>query len=149
MIGIGNPDRGDDALGIEVIARMRESVDDDVRLATVGGDTLALFDCWHGATCVHVVDAMQSGAAPGTVRRFDATDDAVGAELGSFVSTHAFDLADAIELARTLGRLPERLVVWGVEAREFAHGHGLSAPVARAADDLAKTIAEECAYTRR
>ena len=144
VIGIGNPDRGDDALGVQVIARLRGLVGDGVRLASVGGDTLRLFDCWQGAESVHLVDAMQAGTAPGAVRRIDASRDGVASALGAFVSSHAFGLADAIELARNLGRLPRRLVVWGAEAQQFAHGAELSAPVQRAADELARSIAAEC-----
>ena len=37
-------------------------------------------------------------------------------------STHAFGVGDAVELARALGRLPRRVVVYGVEGADFAAG---------------------------
>ena len=42
-------------------------------------------------------------------------------------STHALGLADAVELARSLGRLPQRVVVYGIEGAAFEFGNGLSA----------------------
>jgi hydrogenase maturation protease len=37
-------------------------------------------------------------------------------------STHAFGLADAIELARVLNRLPRKLAIYGIEAAQFDAG---------------------------
>jgi DNA-binding transcriptional LysR family regulator len=44
-------------------------------------------------------------------------------------STHAFGVAEAIELGRGLGNLPQYLVVYGIEGKNFAAGVGLSAEV--------------------
>jgi hypothetical protein len=63
---------------------------------------------------VVIVDAVTSGAAPGTVHRFEPRDGALPSDL-RFASTHAFSIADALELARALGRAPQRVVVFGVE----------------------------------
>lgn len=53
------------------------------------------------------MDAVCSGARPGTTYRFDASRplDARFRQRG----THTFSLAEVIELARTLRRLPARL----------------------------------------
>lgn len=143
VIGIGNPDRGDDAVGCRVIERLR-TVLTNVRLTTVRGEMLALFDCWTAAGTVYVVDAMRSGAEPGTVRRLDASSGSIGEAMGSFVSTHALNLAEAVELARNLGRLPDQLILFGVEAADFSHGHSLSPAVADALDVVVQQIVEEC-----
>ena len=45
-------------------------------------------------------------------------------------------VAEAVELARTLGSLPTRAVVIGIEAEAVAMGAGLSAPVRAAVDRL-------------
>jgi hydrogenase maturation protease len=89
---------------------------------------------------VVVVDAAQSGAPPGTVRRFDARAAPVPARLLRS-STHAFGVPDAIELARTLGRLPAALDVYAIEGAAFAAGDRLTPSVERAAEDLAAALA--------
>jgi hydrogenase maturation protease len=86
-----------------------------VTVTELGGDQLALLDVWEGAVEVYVVDAICSGGDPGTVRRFDASF-----PLGDGFQhrgTHLFSLADVIELARALHRLPARLTGYGIEGR--------------------------------
>jgi hydrogenase maturation protease len=58
-------------------------------------------------------------------------------------STHAFGLAEAVELARALGRLPRFLVVYGVEGKCFTPGAALSAGVEAAAADAAARVLDE------
>ena len=55
-------------------------------------------------------------------------------------STHAFGVADAVELARALGRLPGRLDVYAIEGASFTAGDSLSPEVERAVDDLATAL---------
>jgi hydrogenase maturation protease len=148
VVGIGHPDRGDDALGPRVSERVRELLPPEVEVASVTGDLFAMLERWHGKDMVLVVDAMRSGAAPGTVSRFDVGEGAIGEQLESFASSHSVDLRQAVELARSLGRLPRRLILYGVEAAGFELGEGLSDPVARAVDTVVERIVEECPCTR-
>src|SRR3954452_13627171 len=39
-------------------------------------------------------------------------------------STHDLGVAEAIELARAFGKLPPRLIVYGIEGRDFDEGTG-------------------------
>jgi hydrogenase maturation protease len=68
--------------------------------------------------------------------------------LEGFASTHAIDLRAAIELARALGKLPARLVIYGVEAEETGFGEGLSPACEAALHGLLQRIREECACTK-
>lgn len=149
VIGIGNPDRGDDAVGLRVVEALRETSPEGVELQTVRGDMLALLDRWDGAETVVLVDAMQAGDAPGTLRRIDALDGDGVAALGSCVSSHAFDLSGAIALAESLGRVPARLVVFGIEAAQLETGAPLSDAVERAVPAAVAAVLEECACTKR
>lgn len=54
-------------------------------------------------------------------------------------STHALTVAEAIELARSLGRLPARLVVVGIEGQSFEAG---AEPVAAVADAIEPATAK-------
>ena len=136
LIGVGNGWRGDDGAGLAVARRVRELAPDGVEVREVEGDATALVDAWSGAEHVVVVDAAQSGAAPGTVRRFDAGSQPLPVRsLRS--STHAFGVSDAVELARSLGRLPGRLEVYAIEGASFVAGDRLSPSVERAVAELA------------
>jgi hydrogenase maturation protease len=92
----------------------------------IHGDPSALLDVWLGREGVVLVDAMRSGASPGTIRRWDASSGRLPERRYAPASTHAAGLAETIELARALGRLPARLIVYGVEGRRYDAGAGLS-----------------------
>src|SRR5215469_15743769 len=118
VIGIGNPHRGDDAAGLAVAKRIRAAtLPGEVTVRELVGDQLALIDEWTGATDVFVVDAVSSGGAPGTVYRF--YDVEAITETFRHRGTHMFSLADVIELARALDRLPRRLAGFGIEGAAF------------------------------
>jgi hydrogenase maturation protease len=141
-IGIGHPDRGDDAVGRIVAARLRECAPGGVTVLEHDGEATALL-AWLGrAEAAILVDAAMSGEAVGTVRRFD-----VGrAPLpnGCFgLSTHGMGLAEAVELARALGQLPARCIVYAVEARSFDHGAPPSPKVAAAVDEVVRSVLAE------
>lgn len=146
VIGIGNPDRGDDAAGLAVARRVREATAaaiarPDVTVVELTGDQLALLDAWDGEKQVYVIDAVWSGATPGTVFRFDAARP-LGVRFAGR-GTHTFSLADVVELARALGRLPARLTGYGIEGAAFGFGAGLSPPVAAAAEAVAARLLGE------
>ena len=134
VIGLGNAFRSDDGVGLEVAARV-ETIESHMR--PTGG--LDLLDLWTGVDEVVVVDAMRSGRAPGAVERFEPLDDPIGSSNG-FASTHGFGLQEAIEMGRAMGRLPQHLIVYGVEVANVHPGTTLSAPVAAAAEKLAAEI---------
>jgi len=140
VIGVGNPDRGDDGAGVAVVRHLRGRVGPGVRLIELPSNLTRLVDCWHASDVVVLVDATSSGAAPGTVRRFDATSAPLPARTFQGHSTHGFGVAEAIELARALGRLPRQLVVYGIEGARFGAETGLSAPVEVAARDVARSL---------
>ena len=139
ILGCGNPDRSDDAAGVLVARRLREL---GIPAEEFGGDAPALIDAWSGWADVIVVDAMKSGASPGTIKIWDARTSAFPA--GQFrCSTHAFGVAEAIELARAIDQLPCRLVIVGIEGIRFEWGELRSAEVADAVERLAQRIAKD------
>lgn len=132
VLGVGNPLRGDDAAGLVAAERL------DGRLHE--GDATGLLDAWEGADAAIVIDAVRSGAAAGTVHRLDASAEPLPASLRTSTSTHAIGVAEAIELARALGRLPRRVVVYGIEGGRFEAGAPLSLEVAAAVDRVVESV---------
>ena len=142
IIGIGHLDRGDDALGRLAAVRLRESTAPGVEIVETDGEAGKLLDLFQGADTVIVIDACLSGAKPGTVQRIDAVANAMPRWLGS-ASSHAIGLAESVELARVLGQLPKRLIVYAVEAANFTLGAPLSEAVAAALDSLPTRIRDD------
>ncbi len=140
--GIGNPDRGDDGCGLEVVRRLRSRLPCGVRVIARSGDALALIEDWQGFAVVVVVDAAAAITRPGTIHRLDLTDSPLPAGF-AISSTHAIGVAEAVELARCLRRLPCRLVAYLVEGERFTAGAPLSPAVAEALDEVVERIVVE------
>jgi len=141
IIGLGNPDRGDDAAGLLVARRL---VERGIEAVEHVGGALDLIEILHTADCALIVDAVVSGAAPGTLHMWDAgTADLRSDVLGS--STHALGLADAIELARSLDRLPKELTIYGIEAAHFVAGTPPSPQVLAGVERTVEHIASHLA----
>lgn len=137
IICLGNPDRGDDAAGILVARRLAER---GIETVQHRGATLDLIEVWGTGDCVVLMDAVLSGAAPGTVHIWDA----LTPELRNDVfrsSTHVLGLADAVHLARALGRLPKKLTIYGIEAAHFVAGTPPSPEVLAGVDRAVEHIA--------
>lgn len=131
VIGVGNALRGDDGAGIEVASRVRGIACDE--------EPSRLIEAWEGADSAVLVDTVVSGAAPGTIHRFDASDGPIPARVLRS-STHAIGLAETIELARALGRLPQSVVVYGIEGANFEAGAPLTPEVEAAVNRLVEEL---------
>jgi hydrogenase maturation protease len=101
-----------------------------------------LIEDWAGRDAAVLVDAAAPGTAPGRIRRVDLLQDELRPQL-SRSSTHAFGIADAVGLARALGLLPRRVIVYAIEGASFDPGAKLTPEVAGAADEVvARVVAE-------
>jgi hydrogenase maturation protease len=141
VIALGNADRGDDAAGLLVVRRLRQ-LGIDAREHT--GDGLSLLESWSGAGHVILIDTVLTGAPAGTIARFDGRDARVVRD-ALRASTHAFGVAEALELGRVLGRLPESVTIYGIEGKQFDPGSRPSEEVLAAVETLAARISAELA----
>lgn len=144
VLAVGNAYRGDDGVGLAVGEALEARVAPEVTVVPCEQEPSRLIDAWEGAATAVVVDAVVSGAQPGTVHRFDASQTPI--PVGIFrSSTHAFGVGDAIELARALGRLPGRVLVYGVEGGAFDAGEGLTQPVEDAVPRVVDAVLHDLA----
>jgi hydrogenase maturation protease len=142
IIGLGNDYRSDDAVGRVVARKLGAESLDSVRILEESGEGAALMDAWRGADFVILIDAVHSGGKPGTIYRIDAHEKEIPRSFFRY-STHAFSVAEAVELARALGQLPQRLVVYGIEGKSFESGIGLSPDIETAAEETACRLKAE------
>lgn len=133
LIGIGNPDRGDDAAGWEVAARVTSWA-----TSRTSAGSFDLIESWDRDDDVVIVDAMRSGDDPGTTRWFDARCDEL--PVFGFTSTHMFGPAEIVALAKTMDRLPRSLFVIGIEVETMEQGAVMSPAVAGAVAAVAKEL---------
>ena len=138
IIGCGNVDRGDDAAGVLVARRLRA-----LGLETIerSGEGFSLMESWSGWEHVILVDATAPSETPGQVSVWNARTDRLPEEVFP-CSTHAFGVHEAVELARAMDRLPQTLVIYGIEGKQFSLGAPLSSEVERAVVTVAQQIRE-------
>ena len=141
VIGIGNEWRGDDGVGPFVVKKLCEQSLPRVRMVPNVADGLDLLDAWCEADCVYIIDALQSGATPGTTVRVDALRETL--PTSTTYSSHTFGLAEAVELSRTLNTLPKQLIVIGIEGSDFSMGAPITPAVEHAAQQLVVQLAAE------
>lgn len=144
VIGVGNVMRGDDAVGLIVARRLVLLAPRNVDVVESGGAVDDLLHLVEGARVVILIDAARSGATPGTVHRRDLSQTQIGVERTEWPrSSHALTIIDVLELARVLGTLPSRVIVFGIEIVHTDFGQGLSAAVAEGVQVLVEDVLRE------
>ncbi len=152
VVAMGNEYRRDDGAGAAVMRAvapgLRALSSSEIDAFGVGplADPLDLLGQWDDAALAVVVDAVRTGAKPGTVVVLDlgGTGDPGTAEIIHRLpsSTHGVGLAGALRLARAVGRAPHRVLAVGIEGEDFGNGDGLSDAVAGAIDEAADRVLE-------
>ncbi|MBA3301220.1 MAG: hydrogenase maturation protease [Thermoleophilaceae bacterium] len=139
VAGVGNVLRGDDGFGpavTELLGHLPPGV--DVVETGIGGIAL-LQELMAGCDGLVLIDAVDRGAAPGTVFLLEP-------EVPEAVHVPDVHLANpdrVLTMAKTIGVLPERVRIVGCQPEEMDElGEGLSAPV-QAALATAVTRVEE------
>ena len=141
VICVGNRARSDDAVG-PVIADELSARGLDIPVHVTGGEPAELLELWADLDRVVIVDAVLTGRnEPGTVHVLTATHNSL--ELGSQASTHGLGLAESIELARSLNRLPADVRVVGIEAADLAPGTGLTPAVEASVPEAVAAVLSE------
>ena len=142
IIGIGNPYRGDDAVGHRIAQDIKKKSPDHVNVIEQSGEGISLMDSWKDSDAVILIDAVHSGTQPGTIHRFDVHTQTIPTKFFHY-STHAFGVAEAIELARALKQLPPHLIVYGIEGKCFEAGIKLSWEAEKAVEEVMMRVQQD------
>jgi hydrogenase maturation protease len=115
VLGLGNPLLSDDGVGLVLLEQVRAAGPwpEDVVLVDGGTWGLSLLPVLADSRRVLVLDAVRSGAPPGTVLRGRGSD---VPRLYRFpLSPHQIDLTEVFGAADLLGAMPAQVEVVGVE----------------------------------
>jgi hydrogenase maturation protease len=105
-------------------------------------ETADLIDAWTGRNEVILIDAVLSGSAPGTIHKLELGKSILPTEFFKF-STHLFSIPQAIYLSASLGKLPEKMIILGIEGCSFDPGTGLSKEVEGAVHNIEQIVQSE------
>jgi hydrogenase maturation protease len=141
IIGCGNVDRGDDAAGVRVVRRLRALETAGVEIAERSGESFSLMESWIGWEHVILVDATAPNGVPGRISVWNACSGRLPEDTFP-CSTHGFGVREAVELARVMNRLPQTLMIYGIEGQQFDLGAPLSPEVEGAVESVAQQLRE-------
>jgi hydrogenase maturation protease len=147
IIGIGNRWATDDGVGHEVMQQLRTRLKNEpagfgAQIESFGFPLpdLALMDALENCSKAVFVDAVVSGAPPGTVYILEWQPGIAQARGVERASSHGFGLREVLELAAALGRLPEQVLICGIEVASTEPGERLTPEVAAAVPEAVDTL---------
>jgi hydrogenase maturation protease len=142
VLGIGNPLRRDDGIGIRIIHQMRDSGKYPEIAMIDGGaapDLFSLLDTDAGKLII--VDALRGGGQPGQIYRLQLDGENIADETPA--SLHGMGILDSLKLMKQLGRYPPAVIIIGIEPADVSHGLRLSPSIETLVPDLIKAVEEE------
>lgn len=146
VIALGNRYRGDDGVGHTVVEELvRRGA--PCRVVTNQDDSMALINAWESASLAIIVDAAEPRTHAGAIHRLDLNDQPLSRDLAR-CSSHGLGFAEALELGTVLERLPEKILVYAVEAEQFNPGEVLSPDVLLAAEAVVELIERDLSCTK-
>ena len=143
VIGLGNPLRGDDGVGVRAAQALRtRTLPENVEVADGGTRGLDLVNLMEGWPRVILIDASHVGRTPGEFMRFTLDEVRL---LGDDdpLSIHDAGLREALLLAQVLGVLPEQVIIYGVQPAHLVWRDGLSQEVEATLPELVDAVLEE------
>jgi len=147
IIGVGNPLRRDDGIGIVLLEKLIEKKDDLPQdIEYIDGGTggmnllhiLALFDV------ALIIDAVNLNGKPGESKLFKS-EDVCSKKSSINISTHESDVLKIINLSKELGEIPNQLFIFGVQPKDTSQGASLSSELQRSVESLTLSLQNEIA----
>ena len=135
IIGIGNPLRNDDGIGIILLEKLiQRKKDFSKKIEFIDGGTgginllhyLSYFDI------VFLLDAVNFNKNPGKINFFKL-EDFIGQNQILSLSTHESDFSKIIQLSKNLNELPKNFFIIGIQPKNTAFGNKIS-------DEISKKI---------
>jgi len=142
IVGVGNLYRGDDSVGILIARYFRRCFKKSVKIVDIDISFEELIDIWGDFDLVILVDAVHSGKGAGEIYRFEDISELLKSGL-KLISSHNVGIVEYIELAKLLGSLPKRFIVYGISGENFEIGGFISPNVKDACRRLIPKIVAE------
>ncbi len=146
ILGVGNILLRDEGLGVRVVEKIISEHllpdDDDVEALDGGTLGLTLLPYMEGREAVFIVDAIDSGARPGSIFRLEG-DDIDEVYNSHKLSAHQIGLREVLSLLRFQGHLPRTVCLFGIQPQVVDIGLELSEPVSSKLDELIEMLLED------
>jgi hydrogenase maturation protease len=143
VLGLGNILLRDEGVGVHALERLQAEYRLPSVVRTLDGGTMGLdlLPYLHGLSSLLILDALQTGGAPGSLARL--ADGEIPAALALKLSVHQVGLSELLAASRFQGTLPARMTLLGIEPASIEWGLDLSPPVRAALGALVEAAVRE------
>lgn len=143
IVGVGNVLLSDEGIGIHLVRALREiPLPSHVRLFELGTRGLEILEAVEGFRKLLIVDAVRSGASPGSIRRW-RLGELADASAPRMTSLHEVDLLTTLKIGLATSILPDDVVIIGVEPKVISPGLELSLELKASFRDLLELVVKE------
>lgn len=141
VLGVGNTLKGDDGIGVVLVNELKEGeFPPEVEFHEVGTSGMNILHYLEGLDQAVIVDALRSGGDPGDSIFFRPEE--VDSDI-TVRSSHDANLLEAIELSKTIGERPEKIVIMGVIPEDMSIRDGLSPSLQGKLPDLVEKLRDK------
>ena len=142
VIGIGNPLRQDDGIGIfllEKLVEIKDDLPDDIEYIDGGTGGMNLLHLFARFDIVVFIDAVNFGGEIAESKFFNS-EDVISKNIQIKISTHGSDILKIIQLSKNLGENPDDIFIFGVQPQDMTTGTRLSHEIQENIDLLVNNL---------
>ena len=144
IVGVGNVLCKDEGVGVHVVESLKEHhLPDNVKVYDCGTGGLDILEFLEGSDKAIIVDAVRGGMEPGEIYHVKLDEVDARDEKMKMLSLHELDLVKAIEIGKRAYKVPENILVIGVEPKSVELGVDLTAEVKKAIPRVIQDILKE------
>ena len=145
VIGLGNPLRQDDGIGIVLLEKLveyKKNLPQSIQYIDGGTGGMNILHLFAQFDIVFIIDAAFFNAHPGCGKLF-TSQQIKDSRISFYHTTHEFDILKIINLSKSLDELPERIFFFGVQPKDTSIGTELSKELKQNVEKLFKKLVIE------
>jgi len=145
VIGLGNPLRRDDGIGLLLLQYLHEQINKlskNIEFIDGGTSGMNLLHLLGKYDTIFILDAVDFKGIPGEIKKFTLAE-VKNQKIQFFHSTHEPDFLNVLAFLKELDELPKQLLIFGVQSKDISYGTGLSKELCSLLPNIKKQIIEE------
>jgi hydrogenase maturation protease len=143
VLGVGNILLADEGIGVRVVEafQQRYVIPEGIDVLDGGTAGMDLLDTLSGRSHIIIVDAVRTGAEPGTIVRLAGQN--VPALFNNRISPHQLGISDVLAVLRLIDQEPRHIALIGIVPLDLDPGLELSRAIADKIDEMVELVAGE------
>jgi len=143
ILGLGNILLKDEGVGVRVVWELeKKNLPGNIELVDAGTSGLDILSFIENVDKLIIIDAVKTAKTPGTLYRLDFKS---LSELSHSqkLSLHQLGILETLQIAKKIGKLPEKIIIIGIEPKEIDWGLELSPEIEKKIPDLIDLVLKE------